>query len=58
MKKITKALIGTGILLSGIGAAVGITKAATRSEVDDRYFEDDDLFEEFDDDNDEEDTEE
>jgi hypothetical protein len=49
MKKITKALIGTGILLSGIGAAVGIAKAANRSEVDDCYFDDfddDDFFEE------------
>lgn len=58
MKKITKALIGTGILLSGIGAAVGIAKAANRSEVDDEYF-DDDFFEETDDyDGDVKDTEE
>jgi len=48
MKKITKALIGGTILLSGIGAAVGIAKAANRSEVDDSFFDDfdDDPFEE------------
>ena len=58
MKKITKALIGTGILLSGIGAAIAIGKKATGSEVDDKYFEDDDdLFDDFDGDV-EEDTEE
>lgn len=49
MKKITKVLIGTGILLSGIGAAIAIGKKATESEVDDEYFEDDDdLFDDFD----------
>jgi hypothetical protein len=51
MKKITKALIGTGILMGGIGAAVGIAKAANNRYFDDfdDFDDDDDFFEETDD---------
>ena len=56
MKKITKAFIGAGILLSGIGAAVAIGKKATESGVDDKYFEDE-SFDEIDDDYIDEDVE-